>query len=106
MEYSNQKHNFISYIFSYLTISVLAGLFTFRLINSLLDSIILPTLSLTLLPDNKFNKLSYLYDSNKNKIPIKSQKEHIYGIQIGSFIKELILWTISMIVLFCIYKFI
>ena len=50
--------NFSSFIISYLCLSVIAGLFTFRVLNSLLDNIILPVLDITVLPETKFHKLT------------------------------------------------
>ena len=56
MSESNENLNFSSFIVSYVSLSVIAGLFSYRLLNSLLDNIILPLLDLSLLPDNMFDK--------------------------------------------------
>ena len=100
---SNNNENFLSYIFSYLTISVIAGLVTFRVINALLDYIVLPILDITVLPNYKFEKLTISFDKNKQNIKNKS-KNYINNIRIGLFLKELIIWLLSMIILYFIYK--
>tara|TARA_B110000008_G_C16574523_1_gene405771 strand:- start:150 stop:467 length:318 start_codon:yes stop_codon:yes gene_type:complete len=100
---SNNNENFLSYIFSYLTISVIAGLVTFRVINALLDYIVLPILDITVLPNYKFEKLTISFDKNKQNIKNKSQN-YINNIRIGLFLKELIIWLLSMIILYFIYK--
>ena len=96
---------FTNFILSYVSLSVIAGLFTFRLLNSFLDNILLPILDLTLLPETKFNKLTKAYDYKKNKIEkIIEDEKYIYIIQPGLFIKELIIWCSIMLFLFYIYK--
>ncbi len=67
MEESIGSKNFSQFLISYVSLSVIAGLFTFRLINSLLDNIILPSLDISVLPDQKFHKLTKVYNHNKKK---------------------------------------
>ena len=98
------NHSFCSFIVSYISLSVVAGFFTYRLLNSFLNNILLPLLDLTLLPEIKFNKLTRAYDCKKNKFEkIIENREYIY-IKPGLFIKELIIWCSMMLFLFCIYK--
>lgn len=99
------NHTFCSFIVSYVSLSVIAGLFTYRLLNSFLDNILLPLLDLTLLPETKFNKLTKAYDYKKNKIEkIIDNEKYVYIIQPGLFIKELIIWCSMMLFLYYIYK--
>lgn len=106
MSESNENLNFSSFIVSYVSLSVIAGLFSYRLLNSLLDNIILPLLDLSLLPDNKFHKLTKIYNHNKNEINNKPKKEEtVYVIRPGMFLKELIIWCSMMLILYTIYSF-
>ena len=54
---NNSTLTFCQFIISNISLSVIAGLFTYRLLNSLMDNIILPLLDFTILPDSKFIKL-------------------------------------------------
>ena len=99
--------NFSSFIISYVSLSVIAGLFTFRLLNSLLDNIILPVLDITLLPENKFNKLTKTYNHQKKEIDNNIQNEqYMYVIQPGRFLKELVIWCFMMLLLYFVYRII
>ena len=70
-------HNFSKFIISYVSLSVIAGLFTFRLLNSFLDNIILPLLDISILPDKKFHKLTKIYDHKKTEVKEVIKKEDI-----------------------------
>jgi large-conductance mechanosensitive channel len=97
--------NFSSFIISYVSLSVIAGLFTFRLLNSLLDNIILPILDITVLPETKFHKLTKTYNHKKKEITNNIEKDkYIYIIRPGLFIKELIIWCFMMLLLYFIYR--
>ena len=101
----NNTLTFSSFILSYISLSVVAGLFTYRLVNSLLDNIILPLLDISVLPDKKFNKLTKVYNYRKKEIkkPIKN-KDYMYVIRPGIFFKDLIIWCFIMILLYLIYR--
>lgn len=102
---NNETLNFPDFIISYISLSVIAGLFTYRVINSFLDNILFPILDLTILPDSKFIKLSSVYNQNKNLINnILKSSENTYTIRYGLFIKDLLIWIFIMILLFMIYK--
>ena len=96
--------NFSSFIISYVSLSVIAGLFTFRVLNSLLDNIILPILDITVLPETKFHKLTKTYNHQKKEINNNIEKnKYIYVIQPGAFLKELVIWCFMMLLLYFIY---
>ena len=102
---SQESLNFYQFIISYVSLSVIAGLFTYRLLNSLMDNIILPLIDITILPDFKFNKLTSIYNYKKESIQNKFNKnEYIYVFKPGIFLKELVIWCFTMIILFLIYK--
>lgn len=98
--------NFCSFIVSYVSLSVIAGLFTFRVLNSLLDNIILPIIDLSILPETKFHKLTKIYNHRKIKIENNdfSKNDYVYVIKQGIFLKELIIWCFMMLVLYFVYK--
>ena len=102
---SNKTLNFSSFIISYVSLSVVAGLFTYRLLNSFLDNIILPLIDLTVLPETKFHKLTKTYNHKKQEVNHNIKKEeYMYVIRPGSFIKELVIWCFIMLFLYLIYR--
>ena len=101
----NQTLNFSSFIVSYVSLSVVAGLFTYRLLNSFLDNILFPIIDLTVLPETKFHKLTKTYNHKKEQInPDFKKEEYMYVIRPGAFIKELVIWCFIMLILYCIYR--
>jgi len=97
--------NFLSFIVSYMSLSIIAGMFTFRIINSLLENIILPYLDLTILPDCKFHKMNQFYNNKKEKIDSDfDENQYKYSIRIGVFLKDLIVWLSSMLFLYFIFR--
>lgn len=97
---------FCSFIVSYVSLSVIAGLFTYRLLNSFMDNIVLPLIDFTVLPDTKFHKLTSVYNHKKENIDNNFKKnEYVYVFKPGMFLKELVIWCFTMILLYIIYKF-
>lgn len=100
----SERLNFSSFIVSYVSLSVIAGLFTYRLLNSFLDNILFPIIDLTILPDTKFHKLTKTYNYKKEQVNFEFKKEeYTYIIRPGAFIKELVIWCFIMLILYCIY---
>jgi len=96
---------FTSFIISYVSLSVIAGLFTYRLLNSFMDNILLPFLDITVLPDTKFHKLTCVYNHKKENIKNNFNKsEYVYVFKPGIFLKEIIIWCFIMILLYFVYK--
>ena len=105
MSSHSNDYNFATFIISYVSLSVIAGLFTFRLLNSLLDTILLPLIDITILPNCKFHKLTKSYDYKKKNTESKfNNKDYVYVFQPGIFIKEFVIWSFMMIVLYLIYS--
>ena len=101
----NNTLTFSTFVLSYISLSVVAGLFTYRLINSLLDNIILPLLDISVLPESKFHKFTKVYNYKKKEIKNSMKnKEYIYVIRPGIFLKDLIIWCFIMILLYLIYR--
>ena len=107
MKGSSGSKNFYKFIISYVSLSVIAGLFTYRLINSFLDNILLPSLNISVLPDYKFHKLTKIYNHKKQITHNKYSNvdEIFYIFKPGIFLKELIIWCSMMLLLFTFYKF-
>ncbi len=105
MNQPNTNLNFCSFITSYVSLSVIAGLFTYRLLNSFLDDIVLPLLDISILPETKFHKLTKTFNYNKKEIDngIKNEN-YLYIVKPGIFIKELIIWCFMMLLLYFIYS--
>lgn len=100
-----ENTTFVQFIFSNISISVIAGLFSYRLLNSFLDNILLPLVDISILPECKFYRLSKMY--NLNKKPVKKDvcdENYVYIFKPGIFLKEFIIWSITMIFLFFLYK--
>ena len=97
---------FPEFVISYVSLSVIAGLFTFRVINSLLDNIIFPIIELTILPDAHFVPLSVIYDTDKKEVNTSQDENNDYqvAIRFGLFLKEFIIWFLIMVLLFMLYK--
>lgn len=108
MNNPSKEITFTSFLLSYVSLSVIAGLFTFRLLNSFLDNILSPLLDLTCVPNYKFDKLNKIYNVNRevvkdNKYKI-SKNDYVNIFKPGMFLKELIIWCIIMIILYLIAK--
>jgi hypothetical protein len=96
------NNKYISFITSFVSLSVIGGIFSYRLINSFLAFVLFPCLN-TLLPDDSFDRMNL--NLNKNLINIKSseksgEKSKFPSISIGYFIKELIIWVTVMSILY------
>lgn len=101
----NQKQNFLTFIVSYVSLSVIAGLFTYRLLNSFMDNILLPLIDITILPDCKFHKLTSAFNHKKQRIQNNFNKnEYIYVFRPGLFIKEFVIWCMSILLLYIVYR--
>lgn len=102
---SHENMTFLSFVLSYVSLSVIAGLFTYRLLNSFLENILMPLLDISLLPDKKFHKLTIVYNNKKECIKHKNENnEYYYVFKPGVFLKEFIIWCALMIILYLIYN--
>lgn len=96
---------FINFIKSHLTISVIAGIFTYKLISAYLEYLINPIFNMIINKSN-FESISLYYDTNLNQkliTPVDNSGTIKYHIGIGYIIRETIIWIIAMAVLFGIY---
>jgi len=101
-----QSDNFLSFITSFVSISVIASLFSYKVLNSFLDNIFFPILDLFILPDKKFHKLTTVYDNKLNKDTTNNinNNNFKYAIRPGIFLKDFITWSFIIIILYIIYR--
>ena len=94
--------SYFSFIISFISLSVVAGLFTYRLINSFLEDVLLPCLDITILPNDFFLNMNILLDRNKKIIKLTNvDNSNIkYSLNLGLFLKEFILWIIIITILY------
>lgn len=99
------SQNFVQFISSFISLTVVASIFSYKLLNSFLDNIFFPILDLFILPDKKFHKLSTVYNANlekNNKVIDENKLE--YAIRPGIFLKDFITWVFVIIILYIIYR--
>jgi len=96
--------SFTQFLTSYIGLSVIAGLFTFRLINSIVDDIFFPFLDISFLPEHKFSRINKTYDKSKNDISSDFHiKDYVHQIRWGNFLRELLVWIVMMILIYFVY---
>lgn len=89
---------YFSFVTSFISLSVIGGIFSYRFINSFLSDILFPCLNISILPDDTFNKMN-VYTGNQPETK-KSTKGNT--IRIGTFLKEMLMWVIVMTILYSI----
>lgn len=102
MEDSTSK-NILSFITSFVSLSIIASIFSYKLLNSFLDNIFFPIIDLFILPDKNFHKLSTYYNNDLSKEPNNNNKA-IYAIRPGIFLKDFITWSFMIIILYLFYR--
>lgn len=98
--------NFLIFLQTYVGISVIAGIFTFKLMSSFMENIINPILDYFIKQD-KFKRFNVMINDDGTQIkatPVTSNMELIYRINFGQMIRDIIIWLISMIILYQISK--
>lgn len=96
--------NFLEFLTEYISIAVIAGMFTFRLLSSIIDNLVNPLINMI------FNEHTfYAYNvslGEENEIiltdPTNSKSHVKHYIGIGTILREFIIWTIAMFTLFLI----
>jgi large-conductance mechanosensitive channel len=98
--------NFLTFLQTYVGISVIAGIFTFKLISSFMENIINPILDYFIKQD-KFKHFNIIINDDGTQIkatPATSNTELIYRLNFGQLLRDIIIWLISMIILYQISK--
>ena len=95
----------IEFISHYVTISVLVGLFTYRMINSFLENVFYRIIDFKILPDSFFWNLNTVYNCDGKKIHVELDKNKVeHPIMHGRFIKDFITWLGLIIIFYYISK--
>jgi large-conductance mechanosensitive channel len=96
--------NFIQFLTEYLSISVIAGLFTYRLLSIIIENLINPLINMIF-----HEQIFYVHDLSLDKNyeiiltdPVDSKGSVKYYIGFGLILREFIIWTIVMFILFLI----
>ena len=96
--------NFIQFLREYISTAVIAGIFTFRLLSIIIDNLINPLINMI------FNEQTlYAYNISldaENKViltdPVDSKGYVKHYIGLGTILREFIIWTVAMFILFLI----
>lgn len=98
--------NFLDFLTRYISIGVIAGMFTFRLLSSIIDNLVNPLINMI------FNEHTfYAYNvslSEENEIiltdPVSSIGHVKHYIGFGTILREFIIWGVAMFTLFLIHN--
>jgi hypothetical protein len=99
------------HITSSISLTLITSIFTYRLINALLEYIIFPILNIAIDPDEKMCKLNFTFKTGKNNgqkrllvNPDAEMTTPTYDILLGGFLKELIIWILYMVIVFILFN--
>lgn len=96
--------NFIQFLTDYISITVIAGMFTFRLLSSIIDNLINPLINM-IFNEQVFYAYNVSLDEHNEVIltdPVDSRGYVKHYIGFGTILRELIIWTAAMFTLFLI----
>lgn len=99
--------NFLDFLSTNVSISVIAGIFTFRLISAVLENIINPLINI-ILDENTFYSYNMTIDQDDKVVltdPVNNLNHTKYYFGFGVVIRELIIWIIAMFILYYINLF-
>lgn len=99
--------NFFQFVFTYLTITMIANLFTFRFISSIVDNFISPLINI-IIHDDLFHHYNIHFDKKLQLVlvtTVNTSKTISYSFNFGVILKEFITWLIVMFILFAILLF-
>lgn len=96
--------NFIQFLKNYISISIIAGIFTYRLLSVIKDNLVYPLINLVF---NEHTFYAYNISLNEDHELVltdptnpKNYVKHYIGF--GTILRELIIWVITMFILFLI----
>ena len=102
---------FGNYVITTLSLSVIASIFTYRVINAFLEYLLLPCVNIAIDPNEKMSSLNFKFttgkDNRKKEFSINPDADiptPSYNIFLGAFIKELLIWFIFMGILYVCNK--
>lgn len=96
--------NFIQFLTGYISISVIAGMFTFRLLSTIIDNLINPLINM-IFNEQTFYAYDLSLDADNEVIltdPVASKGYVKHYIGFGTILREFIIWIIAMFTLFLI----
>jgi len=96
--------NFIQFLTEYISIAVIAGMFTFRLLSTIIDNLINPLINI-IFNEQTFYAYNVSLDEDNELIltdPVDSKGYVKHYIGFGTILRELIIWTVAMFTLFLI----
>lgn len=96
--------NFIQFLTEYISIAVIAGMFTFRLLSTIIDNLINPLINMIFNEQTFYAYNVSLDEDNEviltDSVDSKGYVKHYIGF--GTILRELIIWTVAMFTLFLI----
>ena len=96
--------NFIQFLKEYISIAVIAGIFTFRLLSAIIDNLVNPLINMVF-NEHTFYAYNISLDENNEIIltdPVNSKSHVKHYIGFGTILRELIIWIVAMFTLFLI----
>ena len=96
--------NFIQFLTEYISIAVIAGMFTFRLLSTIIDNLINPLINM-ILNEQIFYAYNVSLNADNEVIltdPVDSTDHVKHYIGFGTILREFIIWTVAMFTLFLI----
>ena len=99
--------NFVEFLFTYLTIAMIANLFTYRFISSIVDNFISPLVDI-IIHDDLFHHYNIHFDKNLKLVlasTVNKSKTISYSFNLGAILKEFISWVVIMFTLYIISIF-
>ncbi len=96
------------HLMSLISLTIIASVFTYRLLNAFMEYIIIPIINILIDPNEDISSLNFTFHTGKNhrdkKIfynpDIDTGSSPSYDIMLGTFIKEIIIWLIVMTVIY------
>ena len=99
--------NFLRFLFTYVTLAMIANLFTYRFVSSVVDNFISPLINI-IINDDLFRNYNIHFDKNLQVVlvtTVNTSKTISYSFNFGVILKECITWLIVMFTLFTISRF-
>lgn len=96
--------NFTQFLTEYISISVIAGIFTFRLLSTIIDNLFNPLIHM-IFNEQTFYAYNISLDEDNKVIltdPVDSNGYVKHYIGLGTILRELIIWLSAMFTLFLI----
>ena len=100
------KTNFNNFLSTQVSIPVISGIFTYKLLSSISDNIVSPVLAI-MIDKNDFSVFDISIDDYNNivlRTPVEISGSIKHSINVGVVLREFIIWLLIMILLYQIHK--